>query len=69
MKGIFKTKNSYETRTLIRHLPVFLTPANSPAPSPMVPNEPSLSVTLFITESSPFNDFTIASIALELITF
>ena len=47
----------FEIRTLIRHLPVFFNPTKSPAPNPMLPNEPSFSVTLFTTDSSPFKPF------------
>lgn len=46
-----------EIRTLVRCLPVFFNPPKSPELAPIVPKDPSPSVTLLITESSPFSPF------------
>ena len=59
----------FEIRTLIRHLPVFFNPEKSPAPIPIVPKEPSFSVTLLITDRSPFKPFTKITIASEAAMF
>ena len=46
-----------------------MNPANIPAPSPIVPKEPILSVTLLTTERRPFKLLTAAMIASEFVTF
>lgn len=49
--------------------PTFLNPANKPAPSPIVPKEPSAEVTSFITLNNPLKLLSMVIIASEFATF
>ena len=54
-----------DSSVIVLNIPTFLIPANSPAPIPIVPNEPKLPVILSITERRLFNPFTAEIIASE----
>ena len=50
-------------------MPTFLKPANSPAPRPIVPNEPKASVNLFTPVNKLFNKLTAPFSVSELTMF